>query len=289
MGRCNSRAKSQVQGFHRLRTSATPNAKNKASCLGKSELQPKGVARSNVLPDQVIRGVLHRPVEPTGLIETWLSNHRRFRLAELSSNEASFHLEKKGVQLSEAFMEIPEWKEIAIPKGLGPCRLLYNPPSGIVIAELSSIGDEFSPNRLYIRKTDSPKYEPIKLSGQMLSSESAVTSLGRPSLFYLSNKFTKRDKGFSGDWEGLYSFDLQQRTHLKIADKDSLRLPPPYVEGWVTGLLDVSADASELYLTIGMMPPKSSDGFQAVTYQLARMDLPTGNIHVISQLKGAFF
>jgi hypothetical protein len=71
-----------------------------------------------------------------------------------------------------------------------------------------------------------------------------VTSLGRPLIFYLSNKLTKRDKGFSGDWEGLYSFDLQKRTHLKIADKDSLRFPSPYVEGWITGLVDVSADAS---------------------------------------------
>jgi hypothetical protein len=84
---------------------------------------------------------------------------------------------------------------------------------------------------------------------------------------------TKTDGGFSGDWEGLYSFDLRERTHLKIADKDSLRFPSPYVEGWVTSLVDVSADASELYLTVGMnatryvgrisngQPPIGTDGF----------------------------
>jgi hypothetical protein len=87
----------------------------------------------------------------------------------------------------------------------------------------------------------------------------------------------------------LYSFDLQRRTHLKIADKDSLRFPSPYVEGWLTSLVDVSADASELYLTVGMMPPDTSAGFRMVNHQLARMDLPTGNIHLVSHLKGTFF
>ena len=123
----------------------------------------------------------------------------------------------------------------------------------------------------------------------MVSSESAVTSLGRPLLFYLSNKLTKRDKGFNGEWEGLYSFDLQKRTHLKVADKDSLRFPSPYVEGWVTSLVDVSADGSELYLTVGMMAPPTSAGLRKVNYQLARMDLPTSNIHLDSHLKGTFF
>jgi hypothetical protein len=189
----------------------------------------------------------------------------------------------------EVFMEIPEWEEIAIPEGFGPHRLLYNPPSETVIAELRSIGEQFFPNQLYIRKKDSPKYEPIKDFEQMVSSESAVTSLARPLLFYLSNKLTKKDGVFSGDWEGLYSFDLQERTHLKIADKDSLRFPSPYAEGWVTSLVDVSADASELYFTVGMMSPTTMTGFQMVNHQLARMDLPTGNIHLVSHLKGTFF
>ena len=186
-------------------------------------------------------------------------------------------------------MAIPEWEEIGIPEGFGPYRLLYNPPSETVIAELQSIGDEFLPNQVYIRKKDSPKYEPIKGIDPMVSTESAVSSLGRPFLFYLSNKLTKRDKGFGGDWEGLYFFDLVKRTHLKIADKESIRFPSPYVGGFVKSLVDVSADARELYLTVGMMPPDTRTGFRTVNHQLARMNLSTGNIHLVSHLKGAFF
>ena len=80
-------------------------------------------------------------------------------------------------------MGIPEWEEIAIPEGFGPFRLLYNPPSETVIVELRSIGEQFSPNQLCIRQKDAPKYEPVNGLEPMVSSESPVTSLGRPMLF----------------------------------------------------------------------------------------------------------
>ncbi len=60
-------------------------------------------------------------------------------------------------------MEIPEWEEIAIPEGFGPYRLLYNPPSETVIAELRSIGEQFFPNQLYFRKKDSRFDSPVLL------------------------------------------------------------------------------------------------------------------------------
>ena len=60
IGRCNTRRKSQVQEFQGLRIIREHKSKEKASCLGKSELQPKGsvrlkrIARSNV-------SAIHRP------------------------------------------------------------------------------------------------------------------------------------------------------------------------------------------------------------------------------------
>ena len=71
MGRCNTRTKSQLQQFHRRRKVREHNAKKKASCLGKSELQPQGMGLRNVLSEQAIRGVLHRPVEPVRFLGTW--------------------------------------------------------------------------------------------------------------------------------------------------------------------------------------------------------------------------
>ena len=45
IGRCNTRRKSQVQEFQGLRIIREHKSKEKASCLGKSELQPKGSVR----------------------------------------------------------------------------------------------------------------------------------------------------------------------------------------------------------------------------------------------------
>jgi hypothetical protein len=86
----------------------------------------------------------------------------------------------------------------------------------------------------------------------------------------------------------MYSYDLQKRTHRTIADKVSLRFPSPYVEGWVTSLVDVTADASQLYLTVGMMRPNTSAGFRMVNHLLARMDLATGNISFRFAFEGVF-
>lgn len=195
-------------------------------------------------------------------------------------------------------MSNPHWEDIGIPEGFSPHKLLYNPPSETIIAELQSVGDEFLPNRIYTRKDGSLKYEPINDFEKLVSSESAVTPLGRPRLFYLSNRLKRTSlnlsgdrepvDGFSGDWEGLYSFDLDRRKNEKIADKNSLPIPRPYTTGWITGLVNVSADATDLYLTVGLMAERPS-GYSAVSHQLARMDLATGKLHLISEMRGTFF
>ena len=186
-------------------------------------------------------------------------------------------------------MEIPEWEEIAIPEGFGPYRLLYNPPSETVIAELQSVGKQFLPNQIYNRRKNALKNEPITDVAETESSESAVTCHQCPLLFYLSNSLKKLDDHHSGDWLGLHSIDLESRKHHKIADKNTLKLPPPYVEGWITGLVSASADGSELYLTVGMMPPDTSSGFQIVNHQLARNGLDYIRSPSFVSFEGRFF
>jgi hypothetical protein len=182
-----------------------------------------------------------------------------------------------------------EWGEIGIPKGYGPYRLLYNPPSGTVIAELRSIGEEFVPNKVLIRHKDSPRYELIGPDQPMVSSESVVTALSHPTLFYLSHKLTKQGSTYAGKWLGLYSFDIENGSSVKLAGPDLLSLPSPYVEGWITGIVDVSADAAELYVTMGMQEPASSGGFRTVDHFLVRMDVPTRGIRIVTALRGVFF
>ena len=64
---------------------------------------------------------------------------------------------------------------------------------------------------------------------------------------------------------------------------------PPTLRGvgyWACGCF---CGRKPTLLTAGMMSPDTSDGFRMVNHQLARMDLPTGDIHKVSHLQGTFF
>src|SRR5580693_6332128 len=61
IGRCNTRRKSQVQDFQRLRIIREHKSEEKASCLGKSELQPRGSVRSK----RIARSNDHKGVAST--------------------------------------------------------------------------------------------------------------------------------------------------------------------------------------------------------------------------------
>ena len=67
MGRCNTRSEPQVQEFQGLRIIREHKSKEKASCLGKSELQPKGSVRLKRIARSIDQRVLHRPFEPAAL------------------------------------------------------------------------------------------------------------------------------------------------------------------------------------------------------------------------------
>jgi len=120
---------------------------------------------------------------------------------------------------------IPEWTAVGIPDGYGPCKLLYNPPSGMVIVELRSTGEEFLPNQIYLRHKDEHTYRPVRDLQPMVSSESVATSLDSPRLFYISNKLVRREQHHAGEWDGLYQFDIQTGATVRLACQSSLLLP----------------------------------------------------------------
>ncbi len=186
-------------------------------------------------------------------------------------------------------MSIPEWEDMGIPEGYGPGQLLYNVPSETIIIELRPVGEEFSPNRIYTRHKDSPKYEPIKVFEPMESCESVVTSPGRPLLFYLSVKIAKLEDHWAGNWKGVYCFDMVDRTEAEILSEELLVLPPPYNRGWVSALISASEDGSTLIMNVAMTVESHTSGFHAVDYQLASMEVETKRLHLISHLKGCFF
>jgi len=186
-------------------------------------------------------------------------------------------------------MSSAEWKEIGIPEGYEPHRLLYNAQSETIIIELRSISEEFSPNKIYIRTKNSSKYESLNSIRPLDSCESAVTSSGKPVLFYLSYRIKKLENGWGGDWLGLYSFNILNHSETEIVSKGSLLLPSPYNRGWVSTIVSASEDASTLVLTVGMTEESNSQRFCKGDHHLASLNLETNQLSLISKLKGTFF
>jgi hypothetical protein len=187
---------------------------------------------------------------------------------------------------SEGFsMSIPEWEEQGIPGGYGFAQLLFNPPTGILIAEMCrGRGAPFLPNRLFWRRKDGEAYEPMGSPEEDRSQESAVTALNKPLLFFSSSKIVRKGRQAHGKWDGLYSVDLGTMKIARFTSKETLPVPAPYTDGWVTDLLSLSEDGSMLYLKIGMW-----EAGRNVAYYLAQWDVTTRNLQTISRLRGTSF
>jgi Clp amino terminal domain, pathogenicity island component len=126
--------------------------------------------------------------------------------------------ELPGLEDSAGFsVGIPEWQEQGIPDGYGFAQLLFNPPTGILIAEMChGTAALFLPNRLFWRHKDGEGYKPLGTPGEDCSQESAVTALNKPLLFFNSSKMVREGRHARGKWDGLYSVDLEDHEHRAL-------------------------------------------------------------------------
>ena len=194
---------------------------------------------------------------------------------------------------SECLPGIPEWQEQGIPEGYGFAQLLFNPPTGILVAEVYGTSKVFLPRRLFWRHKDGEGYKPLGTPETYCSQESAVTAINQPLLFFNSTRFTQESahpsgNWASGNWDGLYSVDLETFTIVRCASRETLPLPPPYTDCWITDLLCLSEDGKLLYLTIGMCEMSGATR-QNAAYYLAQLDLTEKSLQTISRLRAAFF
>jgi Clp amino terminal domain, pathogenicity island component len=197
---------------------------------------------------------------------------------------------REAIDDSDVDVGIPEWQQQGIPKGYGFAQLLFNPPTGTLVVEVChGTGKRFLPNRLFWRRKDSDRYEPLGQPEGNCSQESAVTSLAKPVLFFNSKRITQHEESrASGEWDSLYSVDLETLTVVRYASKETLSLPPPYNDCWVTRLLSISNDGGSLYLTIGMCENNGTSRLN-IAYHLAELDINTKRLRTVALLRATFF
>jgi hypothetical protein len=205
-------------------------------------------------------------------------------------------LKKRGVILENArsivgepTAELPERfrpvKSPGIPTGHRWKNLLYNAPSETLILEMQRGDTGHLPiSRLFARRKDSERYEPIGEPAEHVSFESAVTCAKHPIVIFNSMNWDS----VGGRFEGAYSFDLLTKELTLCIAKDSLGNAQQDHNPWVLSLVSLSDDAQTLILKVGIKKLGSLSEI-VVDYYLASLNLTDKRLELLSQLKDTRF
>jgi hypothetical protein len=186
------------------------------------------------------------------------------------------------------------WRAAGIPDGYRVWRLVYNAASGVLIAELRGMKDGYLPGRLVMRRNDREKYELIGNPEGDVSFESAATCEREPILVFNSKTWQRDPEGrlSSANWGGLYVFNVGTgELNLRVSSENFIK-PEPYDErAWISDVLSLSDDANRAYVKAALGQRFKDGENEAVRYDyyLARLDLKTPNVELISQLKNLWF
>jgi hypothetical protein len=135
-----------------------------------------------------------------------------------------------------------------------------------------------------MRHKSTEVYEPIGNPAEDISYESIVTCEKQPVIAFSSMSYTKTG---SGNWVGVHIFDLAKRELSVCVTKDNFVAPAPYTGGWIAELISMSDDAQHAYVKTGL-EIRHEHGM-TMDYWVARMDLRTRELELVSRLKDVFF
>lgn len=186
------------------------------------------------------------------------------------------------------------WRTAGIPDGYTTSQLLYNSASQTLIIELRGMKDSTLPSRLLVRHKDADRYELVSNPEEDVFFESPVTCENRPILVFNSMRLRRRPEGprTGRDWGGLYVFNLETKELNLSAAGNSLVIPAPYDErGWVSQILHLSDDACYAYVKVGLGRRRDEGEIKNIyyDYHIARLDLRSRKLELISRLKDVWF
>jgi ClpA/ClpB-like protein len=199
-------------------------------------------------------------------------------------------LNERGVSLDAAREQVgssaPEQvgsspRSAGLPAGYTSHKLLYNIAAETLILELRRPGSvHLLPTRLFVRHKDAAAYEQIGNPAEDVSYESPVTCDRHPLVVFNSTKWDRLRKG--GDWDGVYSFNLNTKELVLSVSPEKLRFSEPHGRLSIAELVALSEDARTVYVNIGIEKVVSGGG--VVHYHLAKVDLADQEVKLLSRL-----
>lgn len=162
------------------------------------------------------------------------------------------------------------WEHIEIP-GLSRIRALLcsRAAESLVVVTSQRLEEGMEVRRLYYRRLPWELYSPVSVRHPLESQQDATCCWDAPFLFYNEMRFrTTEPKSWypselmkgqpeqpvyhGADWMCVRRFNLRTGDHETVLDENTILPPPPFIGGWVSSLMSVSADGSSALCTVGL-------------------------------------
>lgn len=178
-------------------------------------------------------------------------------------------------------------KSPGLPTGYRSQRVLYNNATETIILELHPsrvfLGQEqlasWRPqSRLFVRQKDKESYEQVGAPPEEVSYESPVTCESLPLVVFNSVRRSKT----GGDWEGIYSYNLNSKEIELRISPEHLRLSEAHGRLCIRELVSLSEDANTVRVNMAIETIASGAG--AIHNYLANVDLRDQRVSLLSRL-----
>jgi hypothetical protein len=144
--------------------------------------------------------------------------------------------------------------------------LLYSHPANALVAVLTQTSPPA--HRLYYRRLPETAYHPVEVQDEFESQQDPHCCDRVPCLVFNEMRFrppqprsgylgtvlngNRPTESWEADWVGIRRVNLETGEDVRILDEESLHPHPPHTSGWVSQILDVSPDGSEVVCVVGL-------------------------------------
>ena len=178
-------------------------------------------------------------------------------------------------------------KSPGLPSGYRSQRVLYNNATETLILELhpgrvflsqEQLASQRLQSRIFVRHKDKESYEQVGAPPEEVSYESPVTCESLPVVMFNS---VRRSRA-GADWEGIYSYNLNNKELKLCISPERLRLSEAPGRLCIRELISLSEDAQTVRVNMAIETIASGTGI--IHNHLANVDLRDQQVSLLSQL-----
>jgi len=181
-----------------------------------------------------------------------------------------------------------KYRDIGIPDEYRYDEFLYVPAANAGVAVFVR-NEEPQVSRIFWRQSEDDNYVMIPVSEPDYSLDSCRPSLGSKSIYYIVTQRRKPEghKGYGGYWISLNKFSLDTQLETTLVDKDSLGEMTGASGSWISRILSISPDDSEIDVVAAIREP-TKNGWAEMKYGVYRIAFESKRIALRLKMPAVF-